>query len=612
MSSDWAGADTVARLLALRAAETPQAIGFEHRPDDGPWQSLRWGEFAGLVARLRRALSAAGLRRGDRLALIAPVSLPWEALNHAALGMGVTVVGMDAHDLPERIAGMAKLAEVVAFAVADPAVLARLDPGQLAATRFVVRLGAMAAADAAPQAGPRQWSWSAFEALGLAETAEPEPARADDLATVIFTSGTTGTPKGIPYTHAQVCAAVASIAEAFSFVGPHSRMLCWLPLSNLFQRMVNLAAMRQGAATWFLADPRQVMAVVGEVGPDVFVAVPRFFEKLYDGLRSNIAAQAWHKRTLVAWAWAIGRSRSRRQLQGLAVPAWLTLAHAVADKLVLGRVRAVMGSRLVCMVSGSAPLSASLLGEFYALGWLVLEAYGLSENVLPMAMNRVDAWRLGSVGRPLAGNRIELDDAGQVRVKGSGVFSGYLGDLAAPLDGQGFYLTGDLGQWEGDGYLRLTGRAGDMIKTSTGRRVAPTGVEAQLRDLVEIDQAVLLGHGRKCLVALCTPANPELGWPPAELLRQGLRVILERINPHERPSGVALLNRPFSIDAGELTSNLKVKRAAVERNHAALLQQLYEAIDQHAGAGESALTILLSPEPLPPPPPPAAAAGARP
>ena len=353
--------------------------------------------------------------------------------------------------------------------------------------------------------------------------------------------------------------------------------------------------MRQGAATWFLADPRQVMEVVGQVSPDVFVAVPRFFEKLYDGLRSNIAAQPWLRRTLVAWAWDLGRQRSRLQLQGQAVPAWLALAHRVAERLVLSRVRAVMGQRLVCMVSGSAPLSGILLSEFHALGWLVLEAYGLSENVLPMAMNRFDSYRLGSVGRPLAGNQITLDDAGQVRVKGTGVFGGYLGDLAAPLDAEGYYLTGDLGQWDDDGFLRLTGRAGDLIKTSTGRRVAPIGVEAQLRDLAEIDQVVLIGHGRKCLVALCTPSQPGQGWPEPEVLGQRLKPLLSRVNLHERPSGVALLGRAFTIDDGELTSNLKIKRSAVERNHAALVQQLYDAIDQRGDGSASELTILVAP-----------------
>ena len=606
MSSDWAAADTVAKLLALRAAQTPQAVGFEERLGAGPWQPTTWGAFAEKVALLRRALFAAGLRRGDRLALIAPVSLQWETLNHAALGMGVTVVGMDAHDLPERIAGMAKLAGVVAFAVADPAVLARLEAAQWAAARFVLHLGGAASPTTTPDAGPRQWTWSAFEALGQAETADPEAPTADDVATVIFTSGTTGAPKGIPYTHAQVCAAVAAIAEAFSFVGPQSRMLCWLPLSNLFQRMVNLAAMRQGAATWFLADPRQVMDVVGQVCPDVFVAVPRFFEKLYDGLRSNIAAQPWLRRTLVAGAWDLGRRRSRLQLQGLPVPAWLALVHRVAERLVLSRVRAVMGQRLVCMVSGSAPLSGILLSEFHALGWLVLEAYGLSENVLPMAMNRFDSYRLGSVGRPLAGNQIELDEGGQVRVKGRGVFAGYLGDLVAPLDAQGFYLTGDLGEWDADGFLRLTGRAGDLIKTSTGRRVAPIGVEAQLRDLAEIDQVVLIGHGRKCLVALCTPSQPEWGWPEPNAIRQRLKALLSRVNPHERPSGLALLGRPFTIDDGELTSNLKIKRGAVERNHAVLVQQLYDAIDQRGDGGASDLTILVAPSPPPRPPQPQA------
>ena len=186
------------------------------------------------------------------------------------------------------------------------------------------------------------------------------------------------------------------------------------------------------------------------------------------------------------------------------------------------------------------------------------------------------------------------------------MFAGYLGDLVAPLDAQGFYLTGDLGEWDADGFLRLTGRAGDLIKTSTGRRVAPIGVEAQLRDLAEIDQVVLIGHGRKCLVALCTPSQPERGWPEPNALRLRLEALLSRVNPHERPSGLALLGRPFTIDDGELTSNLKIKRGAVERNHAVLVQQLYDAIDQRGDGGASDPTILVATSPPPRPPQPQA------
>lgn len=596
MTEPRASANTVARLLDLRAAETPQAIAYRHEASDGQWVPVTWQDFSRRVAKLRRALLAAGLRKGDRLALIAPVSLEWEVLHHAALAMGAVVVGMDAHDLPERIAAMAEQAGIAAFATTDPRVLSRLGAGRLAECRFLLNVGASGqiegAAGAMPS-GPPWMTWSTLEALGASTNADAEPPTADDVATIIFTSGTTGAPKGIAFSHGQVCLAIDAICDAFDFASPDSRLLCWLPLSNLFQRVVNLAGMRKGAVTYLLADPRRVMQVVARVSPDIFVGVPRFYEKLYDGLRENIATQTPLRRALVEWAWGLGRRVSPYRLNRRSMPSWLALAHGVADRLVLGRVRHVMGTRLQCMVTGSAPTPRHLLEEFHALGWLVLEAYGLSENVLPMAMNRIEDVRFGTVGRPLPGNQIVVADGGAIKVRGSGLFHGYLGDAESPShDADGFYLTGDLGRFDADGYLILTGRTSEMIKTSTGRRVAPAGVETQLRSVPGVDQAVLIGDGRKYLVALCTCTQACLGEAARARLEQALREQVARIGEHERPRGVALIGRPFSIELGELTSNLKLRRAPIGEHHAELIRTLYELINRRSSSAAGELVVI--------------------
>ncbi len=593
MTDAWANASTVAQLLDLRAAETPQGIAFQREAADGRWESISWQDFSRRVAKLRRALSAAGLRKGDRLALIAPVSLEWELLHHAAMAMGVAVVGMDAHDLPERIATMAEQAGIAAFATADGRSLSRLGLDRLAAVRFLLDLNQPGNKGAELPEGPRRLTWPGLEAMGTSAQGDPEPPAADDIATIIFTSGTTGAPKGIAYSHGQVCLAVGAICEVFNFVGHEGRLLCWLPLSNLFQRMVNLAAVRQGVATYLLGDPRRVMEVVARVSPDIFVGVPRFYEKLYDGIVQNIAALPPLRRQLVAWAWDLGRRASGLRRQGRAVPPWLVAAHSVADRLILRRVRSIMGKRLRCMVTGSAPTPRHLLEELHALGWVVLEAYGLSENVLPMAMNRIDDFRFGTVGRPLRGNQIVVADDGAIKVRGPGMFAGYLGEAdRSAFDTEGFYLTGDLGQSDADGYLRLTGRTSELIKTSTGRRVAPAGVEAQLRSVPDIDQAVLIGNGRKCLVALCTSIQTGPDESARARLERALREQLTRINEHERPSGVALIERPFSIELGELTPNLKLKRAVIEMKHAELIQRLYDLIDRRGNSAVPDLIVI--------------------
>lgn len=590
MSAQESAIQTVPELLARRIAETPDITAFQQEGADGQWGPVSWRTFAERVASVRRGLLAAGLSKGDRLALIAPVSLEWELLHHAALSIGAVVVGLDAHDLPERLARMAEQADIAAFATSDARTLSALGPERIAGAHFVLLLEA-GADQVVP--GSRCLRWPELAANESAHEAGATAPSAADLATIIFTSGTTGAPKGIAYTHGQVCLAVNATCDAFGFIGPGSRLLCWLPLSNLFQRIVNLAAIRQGATTYLLGDPRRVMQVVAGVSPDIFIGVPRFYEKLYDGIRANIAVQPALRRWLARWAWGIGRRVSRLRLGARPVPVALMLAHWFANRHVLRRVRSVMGQRLRCMVTGSAPTPRHLLEEFHALGWLMLEAYGLSENVLPMAMNRIGDVRFGAVGRPVPGNEIRVADGGSIAVRGPGMFRGYLGEEnSAAFDVDGYYRTGDFGRLDADGYLWLTGRAGDLIKTSTGRRVAPVGVEAELRSVPGIDQAVLIGAGRKCLVALCTCTQANMGADARSRLIEILAERIERLAEGERPLAVGLLERPFSVELGELTPNLKLRRSAIEERHADLIRSLYESIERASGPA-SCRTIVI-------------------
>ena len=584
--------NTVPARLAHRAAASPGAVAFRYQGDDGAWQVLDWQGFSRQVDQLRCGLAAAGLRRGDRLALVAPVSLAWELLHHAALSMGVSVVGLDAHDLPERLATMADLADVAAFAVADPQVLAGLSARRQVATRLWIAVHP-AAGGSAP---PNHWTTlDALVALGQGQTAPSGPSAADE-ATVIFTSGTTGAPKGIAYSHGQLGLAIDAIATAFSFVGTDGRLLCWLPLSNLFQRVVNLAAVQNGAGTYLLGDPRQVMDHVAKAEPDIFIGVPRFYEKLHEGLQARIGAMPKPLSGLVRWGWQTGHQVLACQRAGRPLPAALAAQHWLAERLVLRRIRQVMGGRLRCLVSGSAPMPRPLLDDFEALGWPLLEAYGLSENVLPMAMNRLVDRRPGTVGKPLPGNAIRIAADGMVQVRGPGVFAGYLGDPAGSgRDADGFYATGDLGNLDADGYLSLTGRLGDLIKTSTGRRIAPAGVEAALQTADGVDQAVLVGAGRKFLVALCTCTPAALQPDNWTALQQAIRQAAARLGPHERPAGVLVLPEPFSLAHGELTPNLKLRRAAIAQRHAARIDWLDAQLASQPGGASAAVLVLSAP-----------------
>ena len=586
---------TLPALLRARAVQTPEAAAFAVEETPGRWRTVNWRAFFDQAQAVSGRLRRAGVRRGTRLAIIAPVGLEWEIVHHAALAAGAAVLGLDAHDQPQRLREMLDQAGVDALAVADPSLLECASPACRARLKAVLHWGAAAPdADTWPMAWTlREWMQPDTASVGGdgkattdavdAEGALPSEPGPDDVATIIFTSGTTGHPKGIAYSHAQLCLAIEAIADAFPFVGPGSHLLCWLPLSNLFQRVVNLAGMRRGALSHLLADPRRVMDVVGGVAPDVFVGVPRFYEKLYQGLLQRIGDMPPLQRRALAWAWDVGRATSRGRQPGGRLSAWARGQWWLADRLVLRRVRAIAGPRLRCFVSGSAPAPRRLLEEMHGLGWTVLEAYGLSENVMPMAMNRLDDYRFGSVGRPLPGQRVRCAEDGTLSVEGPGVFTGYLGHAPRP---DGPYRTGDEGRFDDDGFLFLTGRSGDLFKTSTGRRVAPAGIEAALATCPGVDQVIVVGAGRPYLAALCVLLP---GWWPDrrdELARE-LAQCLAPLNAHDRPAVVGILRQPFEIVTGELTPNLKLRRRAIEARRAAEIDALYgPARDAAMGAND--------------------------
>jgi long-chain acyl-CoA synthetase len=582
--------DTVPAVLARRVASSPDAVAFQTETAPGQWSPTTWSEFAERGERLRRALHAVGLRPGDRLAIIAPVSLEWELLHHAALSLGLVVAGMDGHDLPERIAGMVELADITAFAVSSPSILARLSAQRWSSCRLALDL--RPTGEAWP-VGASPITWDALAAVGTPPHRRLPAPDPQDHATIIFTSGTTGEPKAIAYRHEQVCLAVQAIGDAFPFVGPGSRLLCWLPLSNLFQRMVNLAAMSRGAATYLLSDPRRVMDAVGGVSPDIFVGVPRFYEKLYDGALARVQALPGWQRRLVALAWNVGRRSSPYRQNGRAMPLGLRLGWALADRAVLRRLRSVMGDRLRYMVTGSAPMPRHLLGEFHALGWTVLEAYGMSENIVPIAMNRPDHFRFGSVGTVMPGNEIAVTSDGEVKVRGAGVLTGYVGTAhAATFDTDGYYATGDLGAIDEEGFLSLCGRRSEILKTSTGRRVAPGPVEAVLRQAQGLDHVVVVGEGRKQLAAIATLTTPLADAKSSRQLGERIHRQLEKLAPQDRPMILIVTDHAFSVETGELTPNMEPRRKQIEDKFASALNREFHQLATGSSVSMGRATIV--------------------
>lgn len=546
------GVDTLTALLRARAEQSPAAPALA---EEGPAASHTetWRSFLERSNRLAAFLAAHGLRPGDRVLLRLRNSIDWEIVQHAAWAARASVVAVDPRDPPDRWArALESLRPRGAFIDAPP-------PGGPPPGFWFDVAGHV---DPGPGAPCYRWS-----DLPTATPAPAELPRPSDEAVVVFTSGTTGEPKALAYTQEQLLLAAGAIRDAFPEIPDgQGRTACWLPLANLFQRVMNLAAMTAGLPIHLLAEPTGVVAALPRIRPEFLIGVPRFFEKV----RREILSRAAERRFLGGVL--------RRYLSDprpLPFP-W----NAAVDRLVFRRVRALFGGRARFLLSGSAPLRPETARFFEAIGLPLLEAYGVSENVVPLALNTLRFRRSGTVGRPLAPNEVRISPEGEVEVRGPGQAAGYLSGAGAPSrTSDGFWRTGDLGRFDGDGYLTLLGRKDDVFKTAGGRSVSPAPIEERMRRWPGVDDAVVLGHGRRRPVAILT--RPDDAAPPDERARRALaeasRESLIDIPPHERPGVLLLLARPLSAQRGELTPNLKVRRGVLE----ARWKLLWDAIERH-------------------------------
>lgn len=584
-------------LLQEKITRTPSETAF-HVLQNDTWAPVTWTEYGQKVHQLAQGLQEIGLGQGSRVAIMAKTSLEWECVQMAILINSGVVVGIDAHDTTENIGHIMRTADITGLIVENPTLLDKIDPQLQQRLSFIVAMES-------PELTERKLYplWKLFKTeTSVLTSSNPDP---DSPATIIFTSGTTGQPKGIQYTHAQMMLASRAIVAAFSGISPGWRMACWLPLSNLFQRMLNLCAMQIGAQTYVVSDPRQIMALLPSINPHVFIGVPRFYEKLYAGMVKKISERGHIARLLFQSAMFIGDIHART-LRRKAVPnlptRWL---NAVFDRLILSRLRGALGGSIQFMISGSAPMPLWLLEKFHAMGLLILEAYGISENIVPVALNRPEAYHFGSVGLPLQENKIKIADDGEVLVKGLGVCLQYYGNEnsanledTSGLHVQGYLATGDLGKMDADGFLFLTGRKSEIFKTSTGRRIAPARIEACLRQSPYVDQAMITGQGRKFVVAVVTLTeegrkvvetvlSDAQSTAPTNLeqISEDLSRLAAELPAYQRPAGFVFTLRSFSIAEGELTANLKLKRTRIAARYADALQQLYADAESTRGNG---------------------------
>jgi long-chain acyl-CoA synthetase len=603
---------TLPGLLEARREASPDSPAFYSLDQERRWHPVTWAEFVLAAERSGSALRTEGVGRGDRVGILARTSLQWEYAQMGALRAGALVAGIDPNYSPDQLAHVLRLLEPSVLFVENQETLARLPDDLRARIRLTILI------EEAPKDGPGR---SIGDLLAVDTQSAGVPADGpspSDPAVMVFTSGTTGLPKAIVFSHEQVLTAVDSILAAFDDIHEGTVLLCWLPLANLFQRVINFCAVGRGATSYILSDPRELMTYVGSVQPEILIGVPRVFERIQAGIAARIAASPRPARYLADWALRTAHRRARRKAVGERSGVLTQLSGHVADALVLRRLRAAFGGRLRYFVSGSAPMPSWLLEWFEAVGMPILEAYGISENIVPMAINRYAIRRPGTVGQPLGPNEIRLATDGEIQVRGPGVFVGYWGEMGRSADDRytadGFCSTGDLGELDDEGFLRLIGRKSEVFKSAGGRWVSPARVEERLRRLPYVEQAAALALPRGSLGAILSVEETALArrlgmqtlptgarsdaeplpQPVQDVLRADLKAAFEGLPAYLHPGGILITLRSFSIAGGELTVNLKLRRSVVAQRLAAELAALEAAIDRARSASTDRPVVLLA------------------
>ncbi len=418
----------------------------------------------------------------------------------------------------------------------------------------------------------------------------------EDLATLVYTSGTTGNPKGAMLTHGNITSNTVTVREFVPFQ-PGDVALSILPLSHILERMVDFLYYYKGGTVAYAENINKVADNLGEVRPHFFGAVPRLFEKMRARVLDNVAGAPPARQKIFYWALKVAEERLPYIVDRKPMPFGLKMKSAVADKLVFGKILARLGGRVKYVVSGGAPLSADLAAFFIGAGVEILEGYGLTETSPVIAVNRPDKRRIGSVGPIIPGIEVKIAEDGEILTRGPHVMKGYWNNpdaTAAAIDSEGWFHTGDIGEIDKDGFLKITDRKKDIIINAYGKNIAPQPIEALLKSSPYVGTPVLIGDRRKYLSALIVPNFEKLEREAATLgistasrealvgderIKSLIQGELDRFNKNldrqEKIRRFALLARDFTIDDDEITPSLKVKRKNIDKKYKNVIDQMY-------------------------------------
>ncbi|MFZ5569408.1 MAG: AMP-dependent synthetase/ligase [Thermodesulfobacteriota bacterium] len=566
----------------------------------GDWHPVTWREVESRVDQIGAALVSSGVKPGDTVSILGNTRLEWTLTDLAILCCGGISVGIYQTLSGEQSAYILEDSKSTVLFVENEDLLQKLLPF----LDKLIHLRQIVVWDGGTHL-PKTTALKDFLAGGT-EALKQDPdmvkrveqsIRPEDVAIIIYTSGTTGPPKGACLTHKNILAELKA-AEVIGDDRLGNLMMFFLPLSHVGERVAGqYMRISRGITAAYVKDISRILEDIVEIRPTFFGSVPRIFEKAYARIRSEVANASPFKRGLFQWAEGTGRSVSRRKQKRLSIPLLLQLQYQLADRLVFRKIRNIFGGRVRYFLSSSAPISVDILEFFHACGMLVLEGYGQTEVSCFCTLCTPEAYRFGSVGRPLPGIELKIAADGEIMVRGDIVFPGYLNQPElnrTTLTPDGWIYTGDLGKLDDDGYLWITGRKKEIIVTSGGKNVTPSNIENLLMNHPLIELAMVHGDRRNYLTALLSLSPENLtAWGKAkgygelefqELIRsesliaeiqQAVDDINRRLARFETIKKFSILPKPLTVETGELTPTMKVRRKIVEAKYKELLDAMY-------------------------------------
>ncbi len=574
---------------------------------DGKFTDISFQEVRDITENFALGLASLGVKRGDKIAIISENRPHWYYSDLAILSLGAVDVPLYPISTADSIEYMLNNSESIGIIVSTKFQLNKILKirSKCRNLQFIISMNNIEG-----EVEKGVYSFDQVTEKGkLFKQDNPshlqtniELAKEDDLCTIIYTSGTTGEPKGVMLTHKNILSNVKAALEVVH-VSDKDLFLSFLPLSHIFERMAGYyLPLMCGSTVAFAEGIEKIATNMGEIKPTVMTGVPRLFERIYSKIRRKVDQSPEKKQKIFNWAINVGQDYAERKRNGESVPVALGVKRKLADKLVFAKLREATGGNLRFFISGGAALARELGVFFEAVGILILEGYGLTESSPVIAVNRPNDYKFGSVGKPIPGVEVKIAKDGEILAHGPNIMQGYFKkkkETAEMIDKDGWLHTGDIGVFDAEGFLLITDRKKSLFKTSGGKYVAPTPIENLFLGSKYIDQFIIIGDKRMFITALVVPDFEALKeYADAhriayksdedliklkqieELIEKDFASFQKQLANYERVRKFTLLSKPFSIESGEMTPSLKLKRKVIEERYQDLIEDMYQSIQQ--------------------------------